>query len=448
MFRSRFVAARGCLFVCQGCWAAGARCARRADDHRRADDQIGFFELPSHGGAGVSPVVTAETSDTPPVRFGLGRSVAVLCAMLALPLGCAKQEKPIEHYQVARTAESPPRPAGHGAATPIGQTGTTAEKTRMLAALIPRGEQTWFFKLTGPANAVDPLTNSFRGFIRSIRFPADAPGAPTWTLPEGWRQDPPAGMRYATLRFGSEQRPLSMSVIPLQSSGDPKTYALSNINRWRNQLGLPPIAAERLDAETESIELPGGKAIMVRLLGTYRGDGMGRFRGPMAGRLPAGHPATGAGNVPATGLRQANPPGITYDAPKMWAVGKAGGMRKAAFQIAAGDQKAEVTAIDLAAAAGALLPNVNRWRSQIHLGEVTEAQLNDALAPIEIDGRTGQYVRLVGPAGAQPREAILGVILVDAGRAWFFKMKGNAELVEQQRKNFESFVHSIKFATR
>ncbi|MFV2065448.1 MAG: hypothetical protein ACC645_00600 [Pirellulales bacterium] len=409
MFRSRLVPSPSCLFVRQGCQ---------------------------------------------PTTSGTRALLATFCAMLAFSLGCEKEEKPIEHYQVAVPSERPALPAGHGEVSGHGETaaanatGMAAENTRMLAALISQGEQTWFFKVTGPADVVDPFADTFRDFIRSVRFPKDAPHQPTWTLPEGWRQDPAKGMRYATVRFGPQDGPLAMSVIPLQTAGDAETYTLMNINRWRSQLGLPPITAEQLDAETESIELPEGKATMVRFLGTFRSDAMRPSRGPMTVPPSGGQPAAEPGKLSDAPSKPAKGPTLTYDAPKTWTPGKVGGMRKAAFQVTDGEKQAEVTVIDLAAAAGDLLPNVNRWRGQIELGAMTQAEMDAELSPMAIDGRAGNYVRLVGPESAKPREAILGVILVDGGQSWFFKMKGSAELVERERDNFESFVRSIKFATQ
>ncbi len=65
---------------------------------------------------------------------------------------------------------------------------------------------------------------------------------------------------------------------------------------------------------------------------------------------------------------------------------------------------------------------------------------------IQVGNGTGDYVELVGPEDAQPQQSILGVIAIDAGRAWFIKLKGAARLAENEKQRFEAFVKSVKFA--
>jgi hypothetical protein len=52
-------------------------------------------------------------------------------------------------------------------------TGPTAHDkpaTRIRAVIVKRGDQTWFFKMMGPAKLVDEQGEAFDGFIRSVRF--------------------------------------------------------------------------------------------------------------------------------------------------------------------------------------------------------------------------------------------------------------------------------------
>lgn len=234
-------------------------------------------------------------------------------------------------------------------------------------------------------------------------------------------------MRFATLRFGGQDDPLELTVIPLPTpDGDPRTYAVSNINRWREQIGLAPMTADALDAESESVALASGTARVVDMVGQGRGAG-GRSRSTIA------EPAASAA------------PSLRYDTPDGWRPGRAGGMRQAAFRIVDRQQQAEVTAIVLGPDAAALLPNVNRWRDQLNLEPITQQQLQQQLQPVDVDGRPGHFIALDGPEDAASRQAILGVIVVDAARAWFFKMRGDAALVGRQRQNFRAFVDSVTF---
>jgi hypothetical protein len=147
-----------------------------------------------------------------------------LALVLFAAVGCAREE-PIETRTVARPAET----------------------DRMLGAIVPRGGQAWFFKLAGAADVVDRHEDAFEKFIQSIEFPDTENGRPKWTLPEGWREEAGSGMRVATLRMGDAGQELELTVIPLpRGDENDDEYVLTNVNRWRGQLGLGPINREKL----------------------------------------------------------------------------------------------------------------------------------------------------------------------------------------------------------
>src|SRR5262249_12676639 len=123
-----------------------------------------------------------------------------------------------------------------------------------------------------------------------------------------------------------------------------------------------------------------------------------------------------------------------------WKETPASGMRAAAFVIPDGDGNAEVTAISLAGAGGALLPNINRWRGQIQLGEINADELATLLKKINVDSRTAAYVELMGP-----EKAILGAIVPDGDQTWYFKLTGSVQLAEREKQNFATFVQSVRF---
>jgi hypothetical protein len=120
-------------------------------------------------------------------------------------------------------------------------------------------------------------------------------------------------------------------------------------------------------------------------------------------------------------------------------------MRKASFTVKDGSQELLITAIDLSARAGQLLPNVNRWRGQIQLDETTDEELKETATPFQVSGVDGHYVELLGPKDAERREAILGVVVMHEGKAWFFKMTGDAELALREKDRFQGFVKSVRF---
>ena len=122
-------------------------------------------------------------------------------------------------------------------------------------------------------------------------------------------------------------------------------------------------------------------------------------------------------------------------------------MRKAAFRVERDGKRVDITAIDLAASAGALLPNINRWRQQIKLEPITQQEMETSISDIQVAGVKGTYVELIGPENDEPRQAILGVVAIRGSKSWFFKLWGNAEIALQEKERFQAFANSVKFET-
>jgi hypothetical protein len=204
--------------------------------------------------------------------------------VLVLGFACAgcDQTEAIRHYRVPKSlaADSPkvPKAAAPKAAAPkaaesppvasqsaASKPSQNAGPQRMLAALVLQAERAWFFKAMGPEAPLGEHADAFRALVKSVRF---ADGKPQWNLPEGWRQKGESGMRFATLEFGSADSPLELTVIPLPiPPGDRSAYVLSNVNRWRQQVNLSPIAASELDQQSEKVDLDGATAVVVDLHG-------------------------------------------------------------------------------------------------------------------------------------------------------------------------------------
>jgi hypothetical protein len=100
-----------------------------------------------------------------------------------------------------------------------------------------------------------------------------APGglpALTWSDPAGWTPQPATAMRVANFTLAdSPESECYLTVLPGEAGG-----MLANLNRWRQQMSLEPMAAEDLDL-LPRIPMLGGEALRVALDGTYvgmRGD--------------------------------------------------------------------------------------------------------------------------------------------------------------------------------
>ncbi len=93
-----------------------------------------------------------------------------------------------------------------------------------------------------------------------VEMPQSSPASDAfaWTLPEGWRRAPDKPMRAATFYAGpGETLECYIAVFPGDTGG-----LLANVNRWRGQLDLPPLADADV-AKLESIPMLGGKAVLV-----------------------------------------------------------------------------------------------------------------------------------------------------------------------------------------
>lgn len=132
-------------------------------------------------------------------------------------------------------------------------------------------------------------------------------------------------------------------------------------------------------------------------------------------------------------------------APEGWVPTEGSGLQKVSFEVKEGTLTAEVSAMGVPGAATKLLPNANLWRKQVGLDDMTQEELDAALQPIEIGGRPGHYIQLVGPSTAERPLRMLAVLVSSQDRTWFFKMIGDVELVQRQQDRFESFLRSVTF---
>jgi hypothetical protein len=219
----------------------------------------------------------------------------------ALLAGCGQQDQ-ITSYTVRKpelvdptlvSRNTPPRSVSEGPFTQARSAsegpGSAAAITdnQTLGLIIPTGGQAWFFKLTGDVKAVASQHEAFISFVQSIKFPPSG-GNPTWMLPDGWKQLPGSQFRFATIQLpaAAGEKPLEISV---SSAGG---EILANVNRWRQQLQLPPITAEELASTTKTLKIDGRDATLVSLVGKGSGQMGSAPLAPFAGgaSLPPDRP--------------------------------------------------------------------------------------------------------------------------------------------------------------
>jgi hypothetical protein len=164
---------------------------------------------------------------------------------------------------------------------------------RTLAAILPAGEMTVFFKITGENALVAEQKPQFLAWLKSVdtgggadaasETPAPAssketgsPGAtavagggtdglPNWQVPAGWKAAGPKPMRLASFDIPDAAGNGDVSISKLNGDGG---GLLANINRWRGQVGLPALEASALASNSKTLATAGGDpATWVELAG-------------------------------------------------------------------------------------------------------------------------------------------------------------------------------------
>ena len=167
------------------------------------------------------------------------------------------------------------------------------------------------------------------------------------------------------------------------------------------------------------------------------GDSQNQMSAPAVSALPAGHPDISS----APAVAGPADPELTWTTPAGWTEVPAAQMRVASFKVSgANGKEADVSVIPLGGMAGTDDANVNRWRGQVGLAPVSSDELQKSAEKVEAGGQSAQLYDI---AGATNR--IIGVIQHRDDTAWFYKMTGDTNLVEQQKPAFIAFIKSLKF---
>ncbi|MDA8563873.1 hypothetical protein N9L06_05410 [Mariniblastus sp.] len=359
--------------------------------------------------------------------FSLG--LLLLCVAM---LGCGEQEKIVRHEipKDRSGLEHLRESTGLGGETPAEKKADStenAEKDRMVVALALRDDATWFFKLNGPVSRIDETEDQWRPFLESVSF--DDAGKPVWELPEGWTTAGPKPMRFATLVIDTKKPPVELAVSNLAAGQD----LLLNVNRWRGQLGLDPTDEAALKDSLTTIEAGDQELKLFDATGKMSGGMMPPFA---RGGNGMGRPKNSA--PPETGISK-----ITFTPPEGWELGKPSPFLKARFSKTAGEQTAQISVSSLPAAANKWLPNAARWAGQVGLDPADETKLTELTEAVSVDGVDGKLIRLI-PDVKEGAKATIAVMVPKGSNAWFFKLTGDRDLVDQNDQVLVEFMKTVK----
>ncbi|MEO0649850.1 MAG: hypothetical protein AAFZ65_04145 [Planctomycetota bacterium] len=299
-----------------------------------------------------------------------------------------------------------------------------------------------------------------------------------WDLPEGWREIAPTSMRTANF----EPRPGTDATAYLTLLAGEGGGLAANVNRWRNQVGLPDLSPAELAALPRQPFLD-GDAVRVDFEGTFSGmsgdranDGYRivgllriteagsaflKFVGPSAivqeelgafDRLAFSfRPESQAAAVesPPDGSdlgsnSRAGSDAIRWSVPEGWTRMPDRMMREVTFQTG----EVECYVASLPGDAGGVRANFDRWRGQLGAAPLSEAEF-EGLPSLPMLGATARVIEIDGDFTGMRGETVtrarmLGAVCFLGDRTVFVKMIGPADQVEQQSEPFEAFCQSLE----
>jgi len=285
------------------------------------------------------------------------------------------------------------------------------------------------------------------------------------SLPEGWREESGGAMRAATFSIAdaSGNPAAEMAVLPFPGAAGLQDLQL--VNMWREQVGLKPATEAELKQLTQPIEAAGHPGKLFDISGGPDAQGNrimvavvpeGRFMWffKLTGRSavidaqkdafvdflktvrfvpPKSAPPQAAASPPAAERPK-------WKTPPHWKDLGAGMMQLAKYRADGEGGSTEITVSRLGGAAGGVAPNVNRWRGQLGLSSLPNAEAEALARPFEVPVGKARIVDLVGE-----NKSMLVIMVSQGGSTWFFKSMGEKAAVERERAAFVEFVKSVQY---
>ena len=302
-----------------------------------------------------------------------------------------------------------------------------------------------------------------------------ATGSTTVSTPPNWEPQPLSQMRQASFLVKGENG--AVADISLVSLGSAAGNVLDNVNRWLEQLGQPPITAEKLVEITQRLTTPIGEVTIVDLVGLPKDADPAKDGRIVAAIAPGGTSTLFfkmRGNAdlaeaqkpdfikwvaavcgmqteeksPAMAAMPAAPqdssaPQIKWKTPEGWTEAPPSSMRYASFSVSGEDDaKIDISIVTFPGEGGSNADNVNRWRRQIGLAPLDDKEITTVIVPVNAGSANFSTVDI---AGGDSR--VVAAWTRRSGRSWFFKMSGPGPMIEREKPKFFDFLRSIEFSS-
>jgi len=115
--------------------------------------------------------------------------------------------------------------------------------------------------MPGAGSSVNPSTSMT--VLPGMEDQAAAIETPDWTVPAGWEELPPTSIRKGNFRItdGAKVAEITVTAFPGDAGG-----LEANVNRWRQQIGLPAASGAALERSIGPMEVDGQPAYYIDLL--------------------------------------------------------------------------------------------------------------------------------------------------------------------------------------
>jgi hypothetical protein len=295
-----------------------------------------------------------------------------------------------------------------------------------------------------------------------------------YQLPAGWKDLGPNQFSLVNFSIATPKGEATVNITPLSGMGGKDAMI---VNMWRSQVGQPALDDAEAEKSFSPVDIGGESGRLFEVTGSregqtleiitafvHRPDGSWFYKLQGSGEAVASQkeafinflktvkvkPGTDA--APETALAaqsrpvENNPqepatPAVHLVAPEGWKEQAPGQMQVAKFAVDKDGGHADVSVSIFGSDTGGTLGNVNRWRRQLGLGDVDENGLQECVTTLggaHFDGAPGPILANL----SNDTHRLLGAIVPREGKWWFYKMVGDASVVNAEHDAFVQFVKS------
>lgn len=300
-----------------------------------------------------------------------------------------------------------------------------------------------------------------------------SPAPVQWKTPASWKQLSPTELRVGNFSIGNGEKKAEVSIIPFPRQTGTE---LGNVNQWGGEIGLKAIEQKEVSSEEVLIGADKGKlydlsgSALRTVAAVLQRDGTSWFfkmRGDKElvaqnktlfveflktirfdSEMPA-EPAV-ASNPVSTNVKEISgkaPSNETsWDAPATWQEKPPSAMVLKSFSTGDAEHEAKISITAFPGDVGGALANVNRWRNQLSLEPIAEAELSKLTTFIDVLGGKATLVDMKGSDGKTGKPArLIAATVSRKEKTWFYKMMGNEATVAREKEVFVKFVQTVRY---